>query len=172
MAALRVFCRLPTDPISSSCSFLSPPRVTGTCSWPWPRHWLIAATRCDPTVVAMFQGIAANTATFLTSVFHPQVVMVTNHPAIATHVNIQEIYHGLTDVNLTDMFNRGKEMSGALAHFQYFLPTMARNLYNVPSVKHLYETRKDFDLIIVNHMFNEVVSEPRISGETKTSSIR
>ncbi|XP_063840845.1 UDP-glycosyltransferase UGT5-like isoform X2 [Scylla paramamosain] len=86
-----------------------------------------------------------------------KIVMVTNHPAVATHPNIHEIHHGLKHVNMTDMFNRGREMSGAYAHFQYFLPSMARDLYDVPSVKRLYEKRKEFDLIIVNHMFNEIV---------------
>ena len=84
--------------------------------------------------------------------------MVTNHPTVSTHPNILEIYHGLPHMNASklDMFNKRKENSGGHAQFQDFLPALGRDLYKTPSVKQLYEKRKEFDLIIVNHMFNEV----------------
>ncbi|XP_063840610.1 UDP-glycosyltransferase UGT5-like isoform X2 [Scylla paramamosain] len=86
-----------------------------------------------------------------------KVVMITNHPKASTHPNIHEIHHGLTHMELLNMFNKGKEMSGGLSSFDNFLPAMSWDLYKVPSVKQLYEKRKEFDLIIVNHMFNEIV---------------
>ncbi|MPC73228.1 UDP-glucuronosyltransferase 3A1 [Portunus trituberculatus] len=84
-----------------------------------------------------------------------KIVMITNHPKVSTHPNIHEIHHELRHMKLPDMFNKGKEMSGGLSAFRDFLPAMFRDLYKLPSVKHLYEKRKEFDLIIVNHMFNE-----------------
>lgn len=54
------------------------------------------------------------------------------------------------------VFEKGKSASGGLGVFAITLPAMAREMYKVPSVKQLYEKRKEFDLIIVNHMFNEV----------------
>lgn len=88
--------------------------------------------------------------------FHSQVVMLTNHPKVSMHPNILESYHELPHMKLLDMFNKGKEMSGGLSTFGDFLPAMFRELYKLPSVKELYKKRKEFDLIIVNHMFNEV----------------
>ncbi|TOF71959.1 hypothetical protein CGJ15_27720, partial [Vibrio parahaemolyticus] len=37
------------------------------------------------------------------------------------------------------------------------LPTLARELYKVPVVKDLYKRRKEFDVIVIDHLFNEVV---------------
>lgn len=50
----------------------------------------------------------------------------------------------------------GKDNVGGLASFQVVLPTMAWEIYKVPSVKKLYEKRKDFDFMVVDHLFNEV----------------
>ena len=36
------------------------------------------------------------------------------------------------------------------------LPLLARDLYDLPSVRELYDNRHDFDLVIVDHLFNEV----------------
>lgn len=85
--------------------------------------------------------------------------MVTNYPNITQNPNILEIHHGLSHMKL-QMFDKMKENTGGMAQFQDFLPEMARDLYKVPSVKQLYEKRKEFDLIIVNHMFNEVSVSP------------
>lgn len=88
--------------------------------------------------------------------------MVTNYPNISQNANILEVHHGLPYMNVSklQMFTKMNENTGGMAQFQYFLPDMARDIYKVPSVKQLYEKRKEFDLIIVNHMFNEVSVSP------------
>ena len=83
--------------------------------------------------------------------------MLTGLPPSSKHPNITDINHEMPYVGDTtrNMFEKGKS-SGGLATFMITLPAMARDMYNVPSVRKLYEKRKEFDLIIVNHMFNEV----------------
>ncbi|XP_042887614.1 uncharacterized protein LOC122263301 [Penaeus japonicus] len=87
-----------------------------------------------------------------------KIVMLANHPPALKHPNVQEINHGLPyfrEENL-NMFETRENPGGAFAMFATALPAIARELYKVPKVKELYERRKDFDLIIINHMFNEV----------------
>ena len=84
--------------------------------------------------------------------------MVTNHPKSSTNPNIVEVHHGLPHMNESniDMFSSRSEHSGGLSKIKDFLPAMARDLYKISSIKQLYEKRKEFDLIIVNQLFNEV----------------
>ncbi|XP_068216692.1 uncharacterized protein [Palaemon carinicauda] len=88
-----------------------------------------------------------------------QIVMLTNHNKPSKHPNIQEITHGLDDFNTDnmDMFEERKNPSGGSRMIQTVLPNMARKLYQVPEVKEIYAKRKEFDLIVINHMFNEFV---------------
>lgn len=72
--------------------------------------------------------------------------------------NILEINHGITAFSeaTASMFSLRNDGVGGLSLFENYLPTLARELYKVPKVKQLYEKRKDFDLIVVDHLFNEV----------------
>ena len=84
--------------------------------------------------------------------------MITNHPKSSTNPNIVEVHHGLPHLNESniDVFSARGEQSGGLSKFKDYLPAMARDLYKIPSIKQLYEKRKEFDLIIINQLFNEV----------------
>ena len=84
--------------------------------------------------------------------------MVTNYPKSSTNPNIVEVHHGLSHKNESniDMFSIRGEQPDGLPKFKDILPAMARDLYKIPSIKQLYENRKGFDLIIVDHLFNEV----------------
>ncbi|XP_053649663.1 UDP-glycosyltransferase UGT5 isoform X3 [Cherax quadricarinatus] len=87
-----------------------------------------------------------------------KIVMLTNHPKSSKHPNIYETTHAL-DIMKEDkvnMFDRRKTLTGPLSLMKTVLPTLARDLYEVPVVKELYERRKEFDLIVINHMFNEI----------------
>lgn len=88
-----------------------------------------------------------------------KIVMLSNNPKSSRHPNIYEFEHGLPDFNTDNMnmFDIRKDPTGGFTLFTIALPAIARKLYKVPKVKELYEKRKEFDLIIVNHMFNEVV---------------
>lgn len=90
--------------------------------------------------------------------------MLTGLPPVSKNKNIYEINHELTYMSelTVNMFERGKDAAGGLASFQVILPALARELYKVPAVKQLYEKRKDFDLIVVNHLFNEVSAKENI----------
>ncbi|KAG0703732.1 UDP-glucuronosyltransferase 2B28 [Chionoecetes opilio] len=55
-----------------------------------------------------------------------------------------------------DMFEVRKASAGGLEIFKDVLPGLAKDLYKVPAVKKLYEKRKEYDLIITDHLFNEI----------------
>ncbi|XP_042233287.1 UDP-glycosyltransferase UGT5-like isoform X2 [Homarus americanus] len=84
--------------------------------------------------------------------------MLTNHPKSSKHPNIFEVTHGLPHFreDNVNMFDSRKDPTGGLNIFVTALPAIARDMYKVKAVKDLYDKRKDFDLIVVNHMFNEV----------------
>lgn len=89
-----------------------------------------------------------------------KIVMLTNHPKSSEHPNIHEVTHGLPyfKEDEMDMFEvRAEAKAGGFQVFIDSLPAFAREMYYVPVVKELYEKRKEFDLIVVDHMFNEVV---------------
>ncbi|XP_064113058.1 UDP-glycosyltransferase UGT5-like [Macrobrachium nipponense] len=88
-----------------------------------------------------------------------QIVMLTNHNKPSKHPNIREINHGLDDFNTDNMnmFEERKKPAGAFQLFKTALPSLARKLYQLPEVKELFEKRKEFDLIVINHMFNEII---------------
>ncbi|CAL4070509.1 unnamed protein product [Meganyctiphanes norvegica] len=88
-----------------------------------------------------------------------KVVMLSNHPSTFKQSNITIINHGLTDFNIDEMnmFEARTNPSAGRKIFTTALPAIAEKLYHVPEVLDLYQRRKEFDLFIVNHMFNEVV---------------
>ncbi|KAK8744542.1 hypothetical protein OTU49_000857, partial [Cherax quadricarinatus] len=87
-----------------------------------------------------------------------KIVMLSNHPKTSKHANIHEVTHGLPHMSQdnVNMFDYRKDRSGPFKHLKVALPAIARDLYKVPVVKEIYERRKEFDLIVINHMFNEV----------------
>ncbi|KAG0700404.1 UDP-glucuronosyltransferase 2B19 [Chionoecetes opilio] len=91
-----------------------------------------------------------------------KIVMLTNLPPASKNPNIMEINHDLPYMgNATqNMFDKGKKSGRCLGDFKYMLPFIAKELYKVPAVKKLYDKRKEFDLIVVNHMLNEVSAGP------------
>ncbi|XP_050693308.1 UDP-glycosyltransferase UGT5-like [Eriocheir sinensis] len=85
-----------------------------------------------------------------------KIVMLTGLPPSSKNPNIHEINHGLQYFgDKKSMFEKGKDGIGGLGAFKFMLPALARELYKVPAVQQLYEKRKDFDLIVVNSLFNE-----------------
>ncbi|XP_045123982.1 UDP-glycosyltransferase UGT5-like isoform X4 [Portunus trituberculatus] len=87
-----------------------------------------------------------------------KVVILSGLPQSSKHSNILEINHEMPYMgdSSKSVFEKGKSATGGLGTFAITLPAMARQMYKIPSVKQLYEKRKEFDLIIVNHMFNEI----------------
>nr|XP_045609683.1 UDP-glucosyltransferase 2-like [Procambarus clarkii] len=88
-----------------------------------------------------------------------KIVMLTNEANLTKYPNIHEVTHGLRHFKHENrnMFEYLNNPIGGFGAFKYILPAIARELYNVPVVKELYEKRKEFDLIVVDHEFNEVV---------------
>ncbi|XP_064113060.1 UDP-glycosyltransferase UGT5-like isoform X2 [Macrobrachium nipponense] len=81
----------------------------------------------------------------------------TNKPIV--HPGIHEIAHNLPefDVSTLNLFDTRKEPEGSFYLFIDAMPKFARKIYHLPQVKELYARRKEFDLVIADHMFNEVV---------------
>ncbi|XP_069179905.1 UDP-glycosyltransferase UGT5-like isoform X2 [Procambarus clarkii] len=83
-----------------------------------------------------------------------EVVMLTNHPKSSRHPNVTEVTHGLPyfkEENM-NMFDVRKD----LAHLVKGIPAIARELYHVPAVKDLYRRRKEFDLMFIDFLLNDV----------------
>ncbi|XP_076063030.1 UDP-glucosyltransferase 2-like isoform X2 [Oratosquilla oratoria] len=87
-----------------------------------------------------------------------EITMLSNLTPVTKHPKIYEIDHGLRefDTDNVDMFKTCKDPRGGLSLFFNTLPAFAKKFYNVPRVWELFERRKEFDLIVINHMFNEV----------------
>nr|XP_045609040.1 UDP-glucosyltransferase 2-like [Procambarus clarkii] len=90
-----------------------------------------------------------------------KVVMLTNHPKSSNHPNISEITHGLTYFR-EENINVFQSLKNPSKLFE-LVPTVARDLYHVPAVKDLYNSRKQFDLMIVSIFVNEL-SYPFLLG--------
>ncbi|KAK7086310.1 hypothetical protein SK128_005001 [Halocaridina rubra] len=88
-----------------------------------------------------------------------KIVMLSNNEKPIENPNIKEIYHGLKHFRTDDMnmFEWRKNPANIFSMFTTILPQMARDIYKIPEVKELYARRKEFDLIIINHMFNEFI---------------
>ncbi|KAK4308410.1 hypothetical protein Pmani_019884 [Petrolisthes manimaculis] len=87
-----------------------------------------------------------------------KVVMLVNHPKSSKHPNVLEINHDLPyykEENQNMFITRTSK--GQADFFIKSLPAIARDIYKVPEVKKLYDRRKDFDLIILNLLFNEAI---------------
>lgn len=55
-----------------------------------------------------------------------------------------------------NMFEIAKEPKKMFDMFAEMFPKIARDLYKDPVVKKLYERKDEFDLVIIDAMFNEV----------------
>ncbi|XP_063840631.1 UDP-glycosyltransferase UGT5-like isoform X5 [Scylla paramamosain] len=86
-----------------------------------------------------------------------KIVMLVSLPPVFKHPNVTEINFEVPIPHI-NFFVEGKFL-GSLPAVGEKLPKMARDLYQLPSVKMLYEKRKEFDLIIVDHMFNEISAQ-------------
>ncbi|XP_042858863.1 uncharacterized protein LOC122244975 [Penaeus japonicus] len=98
-----------------------------------------------------------------------KVVMLINHPLESRNPNITLVFHGLStfSAETVNMFKFREDVREIAKIYSAMLQPIVRKFYKVPKVKRLYERRKEFDLIIVFHMMNEVCTKP----ETKPSQL-
>lgn len=87
-----------------------------------------------------------------------QVTMLINHAVESRNENITVVFHGLDDFRpeKVSMFRIRGDVREVSRIYSEKLVAASKKLYKVPKVRKLYERRKDFDLIIVFHMMNEV----------------
>ena len=92
-----------------------------------------------------------------------QIVILNNLKPITKHPNIKEINHGVDIINEDglNMFEVRKNKTsggggGGGSRFKEWLTTIAREMYDKDVVKNLYSKRHEFDLIMIDSMFNEV----------------
>ena len=85
-----------------------------------------------------------------------QVTMVSNNDL--EHPKIKHFRHGLRefDVDSYNMFELGRNPDVLFKKFEVIFPVIASKIYNDPVVKDLYSRRKEFDLIVINGIFNNV----------------
>uniref|UniRef100_A0A2P2I7E1 UDP-glucuronosyltransferase n=2 Tax=Hirondellea gigas TaxID=1518452 RepID=A0A2P2I7E1_9CRUS len=86
-----------------------------------------------------------------------KVTMLSNHEAPDQNPKIKYIRHNLDHFKEEemDMFAVQKNPSKIFDIFTTVFPLIARDIYDVPVVKELYNKRSEFDLFIVDAIFNE-----------------
>lgn len=85
--------------------------------------------------------------------------MLTNHEmAATTHPNISEVFHGLPHRRESshDIVTLQSGYANIFKVLSKGLRRTARDLYKVADVKKLYRRRKEFDVILVDYIFNDV----------------
>ena len=88
---------------------------------------------------------------------HFQITMITPFAAPDNNPNVTYINHGLPfDPQSHNMFEIRDDMSLMINLFMHELPELTKEFYNIPSVREIYNKRKQFDLIIFDWSFNEV----------------
>ena len=76
------------------------------------------------------------------------------------HPKIKHYRHSLRefDFDSLNMFEIGRDPTVMFKFFERTFPVLAAKIYDDPIVKDLYARRKEFDLIVVNWLFNNVSS--------------
>lgn len=84
--------------------------------------------------------------------------MLTKFPPSLDHPNITELtyWRSIYEERL-NFFEIRKHPLIFLARFRSELSSMARDLYNDTTVMELYHSRRDFDVVFVDALFNEVM---------------
>ena len=90
--------------------------------------------------------------------YFQQVTIVSNHPPQDDNPAITYIRHGLPHFreDKMNLFEESKKPDNMFGTFRRIFPLMARDIYDVPEVKDLYERRSEFDVFIIDQIFNEV----------------
>ncbi|XP_068216665.1 uncharacterized protein [Palaemon carinicauda] len=88
-----------------------------------------------------------------------KIDMLTSYDIKHKNSNIQEIPHGLPHYPKAqiNMFDEAKRTSGIIGALKERMCKMARDIYQVPHVKELYRRRKEYDIIIIDHLFHETM---------------
>ncbi|XP_076049303.1 uncharacterized protein LOC143029976 [Oratosquilla oratoria] len=87
-----------------------------------------------------------------------EVTMIKNTDMKSRHPRIHEIRHNLEYVNPSsvDFSQNWGKIDAAFQFFDECLPRLARDLYKVPKVMQIYKRRHEFDVVIIDQMFNEM----------------
>ncbi|XP_068217267.1 UDP-glycosyltransferase UGT5-like isoform X3 [Palaemon carinicauda] len=87
-----------------------------------------------------------------------KIDMLTSYDIKHKNLNIREIPHGLPHYPKAqiNMFDVAKRTSGIIGALKERVCKMARDMYQVPHVKELYRRRKEYDIIIIDHLFHEI----------------
>ncbi|XP_069179875.1 UDP-glucosyltransferase 2-like isoform X2 [Procambarus clarkii] len=83
-----------------------------------------------------------------------EVTMLTNHPKSSRHPSIHEATHGLPYLKENNM-NTFQNKNKRFTILREKVVAIAREMYRTAAVKDLYRRRKEFDLMLVDNMFNE-----------------
>ena len=82
--------------------------------------------------------------------------MLSNHDL--DNPKIKHFRHGIEDFDSEnmDMFEISLHPEKMYEQFEAMFVNISRKMFEEPVVKILYANRKNFDLIVMNHMFNNV----------------
>ncbi|XP_064112836.1 UDP-glycosyltransferase UGT5-like isoform X1 [Macrobrachium nipponense] len=88
-----------------------------------------------------------------------KVDMLTSYDIQHKNPNIREIPHGLPHYprGKINMFNDANTVLGTYHMLKDNMCKMAKDIYHVPRVKELYRKRKEYDLIVIDHLFHEFI---------------
>ncbi|XP_045611300.1 UDP-glycosyltransferase UGT5 [Procambarus clarkii] len=73
-----------------------------------------------------------------------------------SHPNITEVVIPVGRTIIGSRFGKSKDAAGALALLEVFLVPLVSRFYSSPTVMEYYRRRKEFDVVITNHLFNEM----------------
>ncbi|XP_076065879.1 UDP-glycosyltransferase UGT5-like isoform X2 [Oratosquilla oratoria] len=88
-----------------------------------------------------------------------KITMLTNQIPSDNHPNISEFTHNIkeTDIDAVNAFEYYEAPEKFLILFRETYNALGKGLYQIQEVKELYEKRKEFDLIVVDSILNDVV---------------
>ncbi|XP_071532733.1 UDP-glycosyltransferase UGT5-like [Panulirus ornatus] len=86
-----------------------------------------------------------------------KIVTLQAIPAVFNHPNITEVVLPLGRSNSpSNHFDIRRSLTGGIHLLEETLPAKASKFYTIPVVKDFYRRRKEFDVIITTHIFNEM----------------
>ncbi|XP_069177625.1 UDP-glycosyltransferase UGT5-like [Procambarus clarkii] len=85
-----------------------------------------------------------------------QVVTLQTMESGFSHPNITEVVIPVGRTIIGSRFGKSKDAAGALALLEVFLVPLVSRFYSSPTVMEYYRRRKEFDVVITNHLFNEM----------------
>nr|XP_053643307.1 UDP-glycosyltransferase UGT5-like [Cherax quadricarinatus] len=85
-----------------------------------------------------------------------KVVTIQTMAAAFTHPNITEVVVPVPSTTIASRFDVLHDPAGAMVLLEVYLVPLVSRFYSSPKVMQLYNTRHEFDVVMTDHLFNEI----------------